>query len=226
MMKDAFYLMLNTAKETGESGESAGGKFDLTHACKNCGTGYKLIGNLPVKAVKLQKDFIETMDRDYLISDQLYMVFRSSTAKIPDFQPVINSKTKAILPYSHFKPDLFFPKMNNDSEGITTDEQCSVCKQNGYFDIIEFPANLDSENAINQVRDIPRKYKYSNVSTELLNRSDIFYTWEYFGYSNLIATEKKVIGFARPRIIVSEIVKSIFEKFPIKNVLFEKIYFV
>ena len=75
---EKFYLLFNTAKETGESGESASSIYDMANACKNCGTGYKLIGNLAVKAVNFKNDFIETLDKDYLISEKLYSALCSS----------------------------------------------------------------------------------------------------------------------------------------------------
>jgi hypothetical protein len=171
-----FYLLFNTSKEIGESGEAAGANYDMVNACTNCGTGYKLIGNLPVKAIKFKRDFIETLDRDYLISENLYSELRSSDITMNNLLCITDGKLKKELPYYHLNPEFCFPRMNDDSEGIVTDEQCPVCKQNDFFDQIIYPKDEKDEVIIAQIKSIPRKYKYSIFDTTFLEKSDIFYT--------------------------------------------------
>jgi hypothetical protein len=224
-MEKKFYLLFNTVKGTGYSGECLDAKYDMGHACPNCGTGYKLIGNLPVKAVKFQKEFIETLDQDYLISEKLYSELNSAGVKMDTLLRVINFKSKEELPYYHFNPELNFPKLLPESEGIVTDEQCPICKRNGFFDHQVFPKDASGEVIVDQVGFVSRKYKYSSIDKTLFDQSDVFFTWEHFGYSRLKSDGKYVIRYARPRLIVSEIVKKVFEDQKIKNALFEEISF-
>lgn len=219
-----FYLLFNTVKETGYSGEGAGGQYNMETGCKNCGTACKLIGNLPINAVKLKRDFIQTLDRDYLISDKLFSALNSVDVKIGRLLHILNSKSREELPYYHFNPQFTFPEMLPESEGIKTDDQCPVCKRNGFYDYRIYPKDDNGEIIVEQIKDVPRKYIYNIPDKTILEKSDIFFTWEHFGPSNLIASGNKVVGFARPRLIVSERVKSVFEKCSVKNTLFEEIF--
>ena len=221
-MKKKFYLLANTSKPSGYSGECLGAEYDMANACPNCGTGYKLIGNLPVKAVKLEKDFIQTLDRDYLISDKLFSALNLADIKVENLLHAINSKSKEELRYYHLKPDFSFPKMLPESEGITTDEQCPICKRNGFFGDVVFAKNDKGEIESGSI--VPAKYKYQIESADFLEQADFYSTWEHFGTSNLVAKGNKVIGYARPLLIVSERVKSVFENMNIKNVSFEEIF--
>src|ERR1043165_794402 len=176
-----FYILNNTSKPSGDSGEAAGGLYDMSNACSNCATGYKLIGNLPVKSVKFSNDFIQTLSGDYLISDKLYSFLLSSGVESNEIMKVISFSSKRELDYYFLNPELNFPKMLPESEGIITDEQCPVCKRNGFFGEVIFEKNYNG-TLTGKVTHIAPKYKYHIDSNGFIEQSDIFYTWEHSGY--------------------------------------------
>jgi len=73
------YIIQYTKKPLGESGEPCKSDYDFSTACNTCGTGAFLTGNLRVKGFsKINKDFFETLDGDYIISKRLYGKIRDS----------------------------------------------------------------------------------------------------------------------------------------------------
>ena len=217
-----FYLVINNGKFIGDSGEGLGTVYNMDNACKQCGTGYRLVGNLQVKGVNTNNLFFDTIARDFIISESLYQALMASFIKVGNLLRVIDYKTNHELPFYYFKPEASFPKMLPESEGITTEGQCPLCKQNGFFDqgiTIKNPAG-EPEG----IKWIPRKYKYSISDKNFLEQSDIFNTWEHFGYSNVVASGNRVVRYARPLLIVSENVKRVFESQVVKNSLFEEIF--
>ena len=65
---------------------------------------------------------------------------------------------------------------------------------------------------------------YRNIKSDFLVKSDLFYSWEHMGVSNIRTDNNMVIRYARPLLIVSKKFKSAFEACGIKDVLFEKIH--
>jgi hypothetical protein len=216
-----YYFLTNTANYVGFSGERLKTHYDIGKACPNCGTGYKLIGNLIVDKIKTTLDFFETNSGDFLVSEVFYNDLKRKGIILNGIKKVIDNKTKAELPYYHLFPAFNFPKMLPDSEGIVTDEQCLVCKRNGFFDERILPVSPG-----NPVVDVPRIYKYNFNEIKDLAQSDIYCTWEHFGYSNLFAQGKKMIRYARPGLIVTENVKATFESLKLGNAKFEEVYLI
>ena len=107
-MSEKLYLITSRGTLNGESGECCGSNYYLENVCKTCGTGAKLIGNLIVKKVKEHKAFVETLDGDYLLSEDLYHNFILQNVKIGELQPVLGFKTKKALSYLHFKSNFYF----------------------------------------------------------------------------------------------------------------------
>jgi hypothetical protein len=215
-MIEKLYLLTFKGSLHGFSGEVVGSNYDLNDACKRCGTGATLIGNLLTKKVKANTVFLETLSGDYLIIDELYHNLRLMNAHIEELLPVLDYKSKVQLPYFHFKTHVYFPKMRPDSEGIITEDQCPICKQDGFYD----------DHIMGAPR-IIRKYKYNFEEVkDLLPKSDFFHTWEHFGKSNLVPEGIKVVRYTRPRIIIKDKVKNIFEGLKIKNFVFEEIILV
>ena len=69
----------------------------------------------------------------------------------------------------------------------------------------------------------PVDFHYSLSEFEKLEESDFYFSWECFGYSNLVAHGNNIIGFARPLLIVTEKFKNALEKFKTKGLKFESI---
>lgn len=212
-----YFIIKYRAAPKGESGELCGSKYDLSDACKNCGTGAKLVGNLICRGLsQVKNDFFQTVDRDFLISERLYEFLLSKGIKLGNLKKVLDTKRRE-LPFYHLYTELIFPRFLPESEGVKVDKkrQCSVCKRDGHFsDVIVKPG----ETIL-----IPYKLKYKGISKDFLESSDIFFTWECFGLSNLKPSEMRDIRYARPMLIVSERIKEAFEEFKVKKACFEDV---
>ena len=214
-----YFVIKYYARPRGESGESCKSTYYLEDACKNCGTGAKLVGNLNCKGLtKVNIDFFETLDSDFLISENLYKFLLSKSIKIAGLKKVIDPR-KNELPLYHFYTELSFPKSLPFSEGLVTERQCPVCKSNGYY------ADAKIGNYKKGIPTVitPLKLMYKGINQDFLESSDLFNTWEHLGVSNLEAGPMKVVGYARPMLIVSERIKKAFEEFEVKNSKFEEV---
>ena len=214
-----YYVIEYHAKPKGESGESCKSIYNLEDACKNCGTGAKLLGNLTSKGLtKINTDFFQTLDWDFLISEQLYKFLRSKGVQITNLKKVLDSK-KNELQFYHLYTEATFPRSLPSSEGLVTERQCPVCKSNGYFADAKIG---DATKGISTVI-APLRLKYQGISKEFLASSELFNTWEHLGLSNIKAEGTKVIRYARPMLIVSESIKHAFEEYGVKNAVFEEV---
>jgi hypothetical protein len=209
------YVLTFNGTQVGESGEVSYTNYSMERACKTCGTGAELDGNLPVKKINTTRLFFDTLDSDYIISNELYNSLKLKDINIDKILNIIDYKTRQELPYRHLKSAYTFPKMRKDSTGIKTSNQCQTCFRSGYYD----KANIGTADPR-----VPRVYKYSYEDIEdLLPLSDFFNTWECFGVSNLVAEGNKVIRYARPSILVRENIKEVFEYSKVKNAVFEEV---
>lgn len=216
-----YYIISYSGSMKGESGEPCNSNYTFQDACDTCGTGATLVGNLKVKGLSNVKNhFFETYDYDYLISKELFDFLLNRELKIENCLNAIDSKGKPTN-YFYFSSKYIMPKISFKSTGIVIDHQCQLCLRNGFFN--EAKAE-ESENG-KRFKPLPIKLVYDNIDKVFLESSDIFVTWECFGWSNLVAEGFKAVRYARPFVIVSENIKSAFEDFKVKNVHFEEIYF-
>lgn len=217
-----YYIIFYSGSMKGESGEPCNSKYTFQYACDACGTGTMLVGNLTAKGLSnVKNNFFETYDYDYLISKELFDFMINKNLKIANCLNVIDSKGKPTN-YYHFTSKYIMPKKSYKSTGLVIDHQCPVCSRNGFFN--EAIAE-ESENG-KRYKPLPIKLVYENIDKEFLESSDIFVTWECFGWSNLVAEGFKAVRYARPFVIVSENIKNAFEDFKIKNVNFEEVYII
>jgi len=214
-----YYVIEYHAKPKGESGESCKSIYNLEDACKNCGTGAKLVGNLISKGLtKINTDFFQTLDWDFLISEQLHKFLLSKGVQLNNLKKVIDSR-KNELPFYHLYTVANFPKFMPSSEGLVTERQCPICKSNGYFSDTKIG---DVAKGIPTVS-TPLILKYEGISSGFIVSSELFNTWEHLGLSNLKAEGTKVIRYARPMLIVSESIKNAFEEYGVKNAVFKEV---
>jgi hypothetical protein len=213
-----YFLLEYNAKPVGESGESCRTVYNLEDACKNCGTGAKTVRNLVTKGLtKVDKDFFQTLDWDFIISEALYKFMLSRSLQIR-LDRVLDIK-KNELQFYHLYTEANFPKSLPSSEGLITERQCTVCRRNGYF----VDAKIgDITKGIPTVI-TPLRLKYKGLDYEFLKSSELFNTWEHFGVSNISAEGTNVIRYARPWLIVSERMKKYFEEFGVENAVFEEV---
>jgi len=214
-----YYVIEYHAKPKGYSGERCNSTYDLTQACKNCGTGAKLVSNLITKGItEVKTSFFATLSGDFLISEQLYNYLLSKGVQLTILKRVVDSK-KNELSFYHLYTEVDFPKSLPSSEGLVTERQCPVCRKNGYYCDAKIG---DAAKGIPTVI-TPLRLKYEGISREFLASSDLFNTWEHLAVSNLKAEGMNVIRYARPMLIVSECLMRAFEEFRVKDAAFEEI---
>jgi hypothetical protein len=211
-----YYVLINRSPQKGQSGESCGSHYDLRNACKKCGTGAQLDGKLYVRGLNnVKESLVSTFDGDVLVSTELYTTL--VTIGNLDLFPVFDQKENQLRFY-HLSSKFSFPRMLPQSQGLKVEDQCEVCKKNGYFNDVIIG---DIEKGI-KTYIAPFVFHYE-IDKVLLNQSDIFHTWEHIGLSNLKSEGNKVIRYARPLLIVSERVKEILETFKLKKVSFSEV---
>jgi hypothetical protein len=214
-----YYLIIYKGKLIGESGESCDSTYELQNACTTCGTNAQLTGNLIAKRISNVKlDFFQTIDRDYLLSDKLFNFLKKRGLKIEPMVRVIDLK-KEETGFYYFKSNFNLPKTTHMTTGLKTEDQCPICKRNGYYNDVKYQ---ESEEGIKKTYP-PIHLVYGNIKDDLLESSDIFNTWEHFGLSNLKIEGIKVLRYARPMLVVSELIKRAFEEYDVKNALFEEV---
>lgn len=213
-----YYIIDYINSPKGESGICCKSIYSLDNVCKHCGTGAKLISNLKTKGLSnVKSDFFSTLDKDFIISENLYQFLVSKGINLNFLRKVLDSRNKE-LSFYHINTEISFPKFSPTSVGLITEHQCPVCKRNGYYSDIIIGNQKDTPNMIKQLKLI-----YQGISQEFLESSDIFNTWECLGVSNLKAEAMKVIRYAPPMLIVSERIKKAFEEYGVKNAVFEKV---
>nr|WP_320058447.1 hypothetical protein [uncultured Bacteroides sp.] len=213
------YFVLDYNKVTiGESGEACKSSYDLSLACKKCGTGATLQRQLrTIKLGQVSKDFFATLDDDYIISERLYNYLKEEGIKLGKLNKIVNFKNIE-LPFYHLYSTLTLPPATK-KDGLTVENQCSECKRNGYFNTAIF--SLPDSNIPTKI--LPYDLHYQPSDMEIFNQIDFAFTWECMGLSNLKAHGNFVVRYARPLLVVSEKFKLTLEKLKIKGVEFEQI---
>ena len=126
-----YYIIGYKNKPIGESGESCKSEYDFKDACDLCGTGANLIKDLRVKGFsKINKDFFETLDGDFIISKRIYETIKQDQPSF-ELKPVIDSKNNK-LDFYHLNPSKVLPKFENKSKGYIVENQCEKCNRNGF----------------------------------------------------------------------------------------------
>lgn len=216
----SYFIFTYFGRNIGESGESCNSIYSFVDACAECGTGANLKSRLITKKIGTSKsklDFFSTLDDDFIISNELNKKLIDSNLLIGNLKHIVDYKGND-LPFLHLNPELTFPKADKIN-GLITENQCSVCKRNGYFNEIII-GNLEKKIPS---KVIPVQLEYSKIDKHLLNSSDIFNSWECMGLSNSKKERNKIIRYARPLLIVSERFKKVIEDNNIINIKFESI---
>jgi hypothetical protein len=220
MSKTEYFVLTYIGSSVGESGEPVGSVFDLTKACTNCGTGARVVGNLNVKNIETTKHLFTTLDGDSVISQALKDCLEQSNILMGGLYPIVDSKYKE-LPFYHLNPPLYFPKSDPDSKGLKIENQCHICHRDGYFNDVVI-GNL-VKGIKTEVK--PLQLVYTSIEEGLLKGSDVFYSWEHMGTSNIKPVGVKVLRYARPLLVISKLMKDLLIEFKVKNVIFEQIIF-
>lgn len=208
-----YYILSYNQAPIGNSHDSKL-EFDFANACKECGTGALLIGRLKLSGInKLKRDFFETYIGDYIVSEELLNYLKNKNLISEDLKKIQNLKDSELEYYQLYTHVTLPPAIQKD--GLVTENQCPVCKRNGFF----YKLSKRNEKTIA----IPSGIVYSTYQINEIGNHHFFFTWECFGYSNLVANGNNVVGFARPLLIVSEKFKNAFEEFKVMGAEFEPI---
>lgn len=190
-----------------------GTKYDLTDACRNCGTGARQTSNLFLKpnAIPAKADIFTTLDDEIIVSLELKNMLVSEQVTGCEFRPVCNSKDK------EKELNIFQMIINNempklkDSSLVSVDKQmqCPECKRDGYFGYFNPSLNAPTE----------LHYDKKNINTI----EDFNCTYERFGRS-ILRKEFEDSHFAQPLVLVTPKIFNIFKKEKIKRVYFGPVF--
>lgn len=213
-----YFILRYVGKPIGESGELCGTKYCFTSACPICGTNAQLEGRLHVRKLgNTRSDFLQTIDGDNLISEQLYILLISEGIGIGEIQKAIDHNGLE-LGYYHLYTSMFLPKAMK-YDGLLIEDQCRSCKRNGYFNDAVI-GDLESKT---QTRIKPVKLYYRKEDVAVLEKTDIISSWEHMGLSNMTNEGNLVARYARPMLIVSDRLVTVLTKMKIDNIRYEAV---
>lgn len=173
----------------GEGGPSFGTTYDLSPACRRCGTG--AIQETPLvlerSAIRLPESraIFETLDGEILVRLRFGHTLMSMGVTGLELRPVLAKVDKAPLPWLQMIPSHTLPPMAASTRGIVREGQCPTCARDGFFNTTLEPEQI--------------RYCSPQVRIDLL--PDVVQTWECFGNSALRDPFEKS-HFAHPLILV------------------------
>jgi len=204
MKRFARLVIRNEAKIFG--GPSTGTTYDLTRACKRCGTGAEQVGPLFLsKAQAPKRDLFSILTHELLVSPSLEDALRR--AGVESFGEVLEAGSHRKIPFSQLMPQGTLPPFSQGTTGFTRYRPCPVCNRDGHFDDPETPVII----------------KYSCLREEMLS-SDVLATFERFGLSALRDPFADSV-FASPLYLAGERVLDVLESERVKGIDFEPVTF-
>lgn len=212
-----YYILSYRGGKHGESGEPCGTEYSFDNACHACGAGAEVKGSLKVRGIaKAKNDLFETKNNDVLISKSLYERVKIKLAEF-ELAQVVDTRNQP-LDFYHLFTNKTLPKFKKSSTGYVTEGQCSFCHRDGYFNDVTVGDALVGTPAI--VKPVILRYEYEDVNK--LSNALILKSWECVGLSNKVKHGNRVIGFARPwMLVVREVLKGMLEDERIRHIHFE-----
>lgn len=208
-----YYILCYNQSPIGDSRDSIL-EYDFSRACNACGTGAVLVGNLKLSGInKLKRDFFETYIGDYIISEKLLNHLESKNLLTENLKKIHNMKNSELAYYHLYTKAILPPAIKKN--GLVVENQCETCKRNGFF----YKLSKSYEKSIV----VPSGIVYSKSQIYGNENRHFYFTWECFGYSNLVAHGNNEVGFARPMLVVSEFFMSAINELKVKGVEFEPI---
>lgn len=176
-----FPLLLTWPHSAGRSGPAAGTKYDLSNACRLCGTGARALP--PVHVVFDQPDneavLVQTEDGDFLIGEHAVRGL-DLNGELADTVVAGNMDTTwlALVDLPRM------PSMSKKSQGVLREDPCAECSTDGYFFDLRTPPRVVYEKI--RLDDIP----------------PLAFTSEHFGNSRL-AERFEESYFAPPMLVMT-----------------------
>jgi hypothetical protein len=173
----------------GFSGPDQDIEFDMSTACPACGTAARQASALRLKRSDLPKkrSVSCTYSAEYLLRRDLVMDLMISLKSERGLRQVEERKTHAKLDWWQIIPDTDMPKMDPTTTGITTDQQCAVCRRDGHYNDMSQP--------------FCPTYRMSPAARGEL--PDFVSTWERFLHTWIRKDQSRVLGFAQPGLLIS-----------------------
>lgn len=158
--------------------------YDYSTGCDRCGTGSKQVHDLTLAEFSPRRTerITETMDGHWI----LHATVRDKVkAKVPNasFRPVHGLK-KAIKDWFQLVHDVELSQLDPKTEGLTTEDQCPVCRRDGFFGLVE--------------RDFT-----PHLHLPLPVRWNVAASWECFGNSRRRNEGRYTQGLAQPKLCVN-----------------------
>lgn len=190
--------------ERGDAGPETGTDYDLSQACAKCGTGAVQQSPLRLRRADLSinRPIAQTYSHDLLINQELAEAIVSSVGGGVQLLPVCERKTGERLAWYQLMASATLPKMAEESRGIVTEGQCTVCKRDGHF--------VDPEYPIYEL-------VYRLTADQIASLPPISATWECFGNSNRVSDPpgtipRRVVHYARPLLIVNDVLANVLRR--------------
>lgn len=148
----------------GSGGPRAGAQYDLSHACKACGTGAIQLGPLRVRKSDLptKGTIFETRGGELLVAQSLKDALERAHVTGAELRQVLSKRDNDLLPWYQLMPTMSLPPMVVSASAVVRSRPCTACDRDGYFDdgfgsgVLRYGRNLDFK----ALPDIVRTYEH------------------------------------------------------------------
>ena len=195
------YLMYVDAGRDVLGGPSSGTRFDMSGACRRCGTGARQIGSLLLEKFRPPSSgLFLTLDDELLSSESLTQLLVA--AGFGFLGDVIDCDSNKPMRISQLVPQGTLPPFSENTSGYVCENSCTSCHRDGFFDTLNAPLVL----------------KYRVLPRELLGMN-LMATHERFGNS-VLRDPLTNSHFAAPHYVVSARLKHFLEEKKVKKLEF------
>jgi len=195
----------------GQGGPTHGTQYDLSRACRHCGTGARQVSALVLKPFEVEKkgDITQTLDNEVLISPSLADLLREERITGLELRPAESSKLGYSLPWVQMIALTELPPVDQETTGLVVEKQCPTCRRDGFFHTTKLPEEI----------------AYSAREVDPAGFPDVVRTWEHFG--NSVLKDPIVEShFAQPLYLVKPLVYETLRNHKIRGVSFTPIRLV
>ena len=134
--------MVSRAAHPVDGGPAPGMKYDLSEACRLCGTGARQLSGLLVRSTQLPRVAVtETKDGEWLVDHTLATELRASLRGI-ELRAVADRETGDATGWTQLVPQTEFPPFGPGTEGFVRERPCELCGRDGYFNDPRTPPQI------------------------------------------------------------------------------------
>ncbi len=192
--------------------------YDMTNACKRCGTGAVQVSPLmlPLKGLRKKGEIAMGPSFEEIVGAKLHQALLDAKVSGIELRQSRHYQNNEPLPWWQIISKFEMPKMSKQSRNLCRDTSpgwgCPVCER-------DMHAKSNNE---------PLDYVYDRDVIDPAAIPDVVHTWECFGRSvlNDDPVRQLVCGYAFPAILIKPRVFDILRRLKIKNVDFLPVRFV